>query len=181
MFCKNCGAANQDGAPVCASCGAPLTAAQQPYMQQPAYPPPASYGAPAAFPAASSSKRRLNILGALGALLAIISVFLPFVKVEVFGYSDSVSLFNAEGGSDWIFVVAIGAVGLILALAGLNVGVMIMGLLEIGIGWLEIHDLDEKLGMAAGFVSKGLGCWLLFAAGAVMILGGVVGIASKRK
>ncbi|MBR6107594.1 MAG: zinc ribbon domain-containing protein [Oscillospiraceae bacterium] len=191
MFCKNCGTNNPDGMSVCASCGAPLSQAQpamqqpaqfqQPGYQQPAYPPPANFGAPTAFPAASGAKRRLNLIGMLGAILAIISVFLPFLKVEILGFSESVSLFGAEGGSDWIFVVGIAALGLLLSLFGLNIGVIIMGLLEIGIGALEIHSLNDNLGSYASLVDKGMGCYLLFIGGAVMVIGGIVGIASKKR
>lgn len=91
MFCENCGSQNVDGAKFCASCGAPLAAAQpvQP-VEQPRYQEPQprfdynySYQQPQPVQPAPQGKSAGAIVvymisGAL-AVLSIIMVFLPHV------------------------------------------------------------------------------------------------------
>lgn len=73
MVCQNCGTQLPDGTPVCSTCGAPLMAPQQPYMD----PNQAAYGAPAA-PAKKNNTGM--IVGIIAAVVAIVIVAIVLIK-----------------------------------------------------------------------------------------------------
>ncbi|MBR6107593.1 MAG: zinc ribbon domain-containing protein [Oscillospiraceae bacterium] len=193
MFCKACGRNNPDGALSCIGCGAPLgqDTAGAPGMgmqgmgapiQNP-YPTAPNAYVPAGFAAPTSSKK-LNIIGIIGAIIAFISVFLPYATVSFMGFSQSVSLHSA-GGSDWLIVSGAALIGLVLSVIGNPVGPIVGGAVCIIVGFLENNSITEAMDAAgvdlSEYISKGAGCYMLFIGGAVMLVGGIYGIISKNK
>lgn len=122
MNCPTCGATLTDGTTTCPTCGAaisqPADFNQMQYQQpetnfnQAQYQQPQAnynqmpYANSAAYaPAGAKYKRKFNaghfaVMG--GSLLCLISVFLPFLSVSLFGYSESMSLFK-DGEDGVIF------------------------------------------------------------------------------
>ena len=119
MNCPTCGTTLTDGTTICPACGASISqpaAFNQMQYQQPQYQQPQAnynqvqyqqpqanynqmpYANSAAYaPAGAKYKRKFNaghfaVMG--GSLLCLISVFLPFLTVSLFGYSESMSLFK---------------------------------------------------------------------------------------
>lgn len=198
MFCKSCGRNNPDGAFTCIGCGAPLgqDAAGAPGMGTPGmsapgvgapiqnpYPTAPNAYVPAAF-AAPTSTKKLNIIGIIGAIIAFISVFLPYATVSFMGISQSVSLQSA-GGADRFIVMAAAVVGLVLSVIGNPVGPTVGGIICVIMGFLENNSITtemDKLGVdLSEYISKGAGCYMLFVGGFIMIAGGVYGIVTKNK
>ena len=124
MNCPTCGATLTDGTTTCPTCGAaisqPADFNQMQYQQpetnfnQAQYQQPQAnynqmpYANSAAYaPAGAKYKRKFNaghfaVMG--GSLLCLISVFLPFLSVSLFGYSESMSLFK-DGEDGVIFLI----------------------------------------------------------------------------
>lgn len=131
MNCPTCGATLTDGTTICPTCGAAISQPadfnqmqyQQPetnfnqaqyqqsqanYNQQPYQQPQANFNQmPYANSAGAGFKRKFNaghfaVMG--GSLLCLISVFLPFLTVSLFGYSESMSLFK-DGEDGVIFLI----------------------------------------------------------------------------
>ena len=168
MICSKCGKENAAGKRVCGKCGAAL---------KPSYPSSDETDAP-------SAKRKPNLPAALGAILAIVSVFLTFTSVDGYGLSQHTSLFAAEEGMDWVFIFGAGVFGLVFSMTGLDIGAAVMGLTEIIICFLETRSMNNKLGALAEMsdvVKKGAGCYLLYAGGALLLIGGIIGIIIKRR
>lgn len=87
MFCKNCGAANQDGARFCAGCGAEL---QAPVQQAPVYQEPVQqpYAAPVQQPAQrpAAAPSNLTPAGIMRMLVVVVTVLsLIFGIMNLFG------------------------------------------------------------------------------------------------
>ena len=101
MNCPTCGTTLTDGTTICPACGASISqpaAFNQMQYQQPQYQQPQAnynqmpYANSAAYaPAGAEFKRKFNaghfaVMG--GSLFCLISVFLPFLTVSLFGYSE---------------------------------------------------------------------------------------------
>ena len=121
MFCPKCGAQNPDGSPFCASCGAQLNAAQpQQPVNQGGFGQPAGKSGGNGFnfnPQDLMDDFKKNIgdfksfgipqyivLG--GAVLLIISIFLPFISGSFLGVTISASLLKG-GALHWILAIVI--------------------------------------------------------------------------
>ncbi len=210
MFCKTCGRNNPDGSIMCIGCGAPLgqnmTQGGAPNMGMPGvgmsnmgtpnmgtpnmgapmrspFPAPNAY-TPASF-ARPTSSRKLNLIGIVGGLIALISIFLPYAKVSFMGMSESISLFGA-GGSDWIFVLLASLVGIAMSALGNPAGVVSGGVACVIIGFLENNSITDALKESgleslSSLIDKGVGCYMLFIGGALMIAGGVYGFIQKNR
>lgn len=186
MFCKNCGSNVPEGQNVCPSCGTVLT------------PPPA---APAASPASSAPSFQLpggldaqkiltfvkpagktpNFISLGGAAVAFISMFLPFVKVTVFGVSKSLSLW---GASAWILTFLFAAIGGYFAFIGnhkVTIGAGALGLIEAIRQSSSVSKTELGAYSSLVDVSKGIGCWLLFIACIAVVGGAVFAMLQEKK
>ena len=72
----------------------------------------------------------------------------------------------------------------VFSMTGLDIGAAVMGLTEIIICFLETRSMNNKLGALAEMsdvVKEGAGCYLLYAGGALLLIGGIIGIIIKRR
>lgn len=205
MICKGCGRNNPEGQVTCFSCGTPLNSdspantgmgmgmgsSMAPNAYNPSPVPTRGFS----WPTATAERR--NIIGIIGAVIALIGSFLPFWGYDVLGVTDSLSLF-ADGWRGYIALVA-AAAGISAALKGIDVGVLgagcvvgLMGLLEYNMLDSAIRTALKKVGgaeMATGeyvelmksFFHTGAGCYIVFVGAAVMIGGGVYGMVSSKR
>lgn len=125
-------------------------------------------------PAGAKYKRKFNaghfaVMG--GSLLCLISVFLPFLSVSLFGYSESMSLF--KDGED-------GVIFLITALSMLRVNTLniiltliqgIFAIYETMSAKSELSDYDF-----GSMVQYGAGFYLLLIGGIVAFVGAIIGL-----
>ena len=166
MICKNCGKKNPDGHNSCSSCGAELIAAAAPGIITPTH---------VTFHAAN--KRKLNLLGLLGAVLTAISIFLPFAGIAD---DPAVRMFRDSTNSYWIFALLAAAAGAVFSCLGLNAALLLSGAAAIVMGILEnksFCNLAEPLNVP---VSRSAGCYLLFIGGAIMVIAAVSGFISAK-
>lgn len=166
MICKNCGKKNPDGHNSCSSCGAELITAVSPGMTTPTH---------VTFHAAN--KRKLNLLGLLGAVLSAISIFLPFASIAD---APAVRMFRDSTNSYWIFALLAAAAGAVFSCLGLNAALLLSGAVTVFMGILEnksFCNLAEPLSVP---VSRSAGCFLLFIGGAIMLIGAVSGFFSGK-
>lgn len=166
MICKACGKKNPEGHNSCSSCGASLIAAASPGQTTASH---------VTFHAAN--KRRLNLLGLPGAVLAAVSVFLPFARIAD---EPAVRMFRDSTNSYWIFALLAAAAGAVFSCLGLDAGLLLSGAAVIVMGILEhnsFRSLAEPLGVP---VTRSAGCILLFIGAGVMLIGAVYGFLSGK-
>ena len=185
----------------CFSCGAPLTgdAANQNQMGAPAgqqFTPPSAYSQTPSrgFSFSQPTAQSLNIIGIVGAVIALIGLFLPFWKYDILGATDSLSLF-ADGIRGYIALIAAVA-GISAAAKSVNAGVIGAGAVVALMAVLEYNALDSaietaiKESGASGiltvdfmkqFFSTGVGFPVVLVGAGVMVIGGVVGLIRAKK
>ena len=190
MFCPKCGAQVPDGSPFCSSCGAPM--AQQP--QQPMnqannfggnsgssnnqfdFNPANMINDMLAFfkkPAVTIQQ----IIGWAGALLLLISTFLPNYK-----YSVSSIIKVSVGGNLWetrhaiynILLLLFVLCAIFFIIIKKHIGVIAAGGL-IFIWW--IIDIATK----GSILTTGIGLWLFFLSSLAIIAAGVWGFIESKK
>lgn len=203
MFCKYCGAKLPDGSKFCGSCGKSLVAdgaqggaapkgsvgqGQRPNMQ--AGPQGSYQSAPgrgtvnnyayAKVPTAGKMKKEFtpgNIGYWVGCLIAVIAVFMDYVSSM--GVSISLTGLASEEESVMILVVMfliIPIVGAVLNAAKLNIGCLIVGVVQMGFALLIRSMLEDELGGWSGFVKFELGYTLQIVGGIVMIAAAIASI-----
>lgn len=197
VVCSKCGMANADGSSACAQCGAPLGMAGGPQMG--GYPGGSQMGG---YPGSSMGGYApraavMHVPSLVFAVLGLLSVFLPFLTVEVFGFSQSVSLWDLakEGGSAdvylliGLFVVAIALIVLKKPLGSLIVSVVIMVLLIIEIVGAA-SKISEAMGGASSmgidlgdmsqFIKPGIGAIFLVVGAIGLLIAAIINNAKNR-
>ncbi len=182
MFCPKCGAQNPDGSPFCASCGAQLNA-QQP--QQPMMNQPTGNKAGGFNPQDLVNDFVTNIkdfksfkipqfvaLG--GAVLMLISLFLPYLTVKVLGISSSVS-FMSSGAFHWLlaFIIILGSAFLAVTKQGLPM--IIAG------GVAVLFSILEGVGNHTALASFGVGFYFMLIASIAILVGGILQFLADKK
>lgn len=174
MFCQNCGIEIPEGAKFCVECGAPVESASPVIEQKPS------------LEQKTKSRPKSNVLGMISGIIVIVSLFLPFVSVNILGTPFSESLM--DGASDE--PVAIGFIVIIfgcvlLAALGRNIPCIIAGILSAWFFWETnaayeryTSELDELTNGA--IVQNGLGFYMLLIGSMGLILAGVLGIIHKK-
>ena len=208
MFCKNCGTENVDGAKFCRACGAPqeqtAPAANTGYNAQSGYAPNAGYTPNQGYVPNRAPVRKNNTPGqtdimklipAIAGAVALICMFLPWYVISVFGYSDSLSLFEAafdfgswEGGFYYVLLTVL-SIGCIAA-AGFSV-VACLKKIPVGkfvaiagavMALLTLFVWKGAAGAAMSELSKyakaGVAFYLYIVA---MVASGVVGFLNEKK
>ena len=188
MFCPKCGAQNPDGSPFCASCGAQLNA-QQP--QQPVN--QGGFGQPSGGSSngfkfdpqelVGEFKKNIGdfksfgipqyiVLG--GAVLLIISIFLPFISGSFLGVKVSASLLKG-GFLHWLIAIIIALCSGFIAVTKKGMYMLIQG----GIAFLYavfegIFQKDVLYSLSAGF-------YVMLLAGIAIAAGGVMQFLQDKK
>lgn len=149
------------------------------YNQMP-YPNSAAYT-----PTGTKPKRKFNaghfaVMG--GSLLCLISVFLPFLSVSLFGFKESMSLFK-DGDDGVIFLVA-AIVVIVFSLLRVDVLNIILTLIQGGFAVFEILNANQELGDLSGYsfmVNYEAGYYLLLIGGIAAFVGAIVGLILRIK
>lgn len=200
MTCPTCGTTLTDGTTICPACGASISqpaAFNQMQYQQPQYQQPQAnynqvqyqqpqanynqmpYANSAAYtPAGAEFKRKFNaghfaVMG--GSLFCLISVFLPFLTVSLFGYSESMSLF--KDGEDGVIFLITAIVVFALSMLRVNTLNIILTLIQGIFAVYETMSAKDELSDYGSMVQYGAGFYLLLIGGIVAFVGAIIGLA----
>lgn len=119
-----------------------------------------------------------------------LSVFLNFLTISMWGYSESISLFMSDGElHDGVFVLILAVLALIFNACKLNTGNVIASVIELFLMIYEIGNvqssLKDELGSFADYIKFGPGYYLLIIGTILMlatsILGLILHISAKSK
>lgn len=199
MNCPTCGTTLADGTTICPACGASISqpaAFNQMQYQQPQYQQPQAnynqvqyqqpqanynqmpYANSAAYaPAGAEFKRKFNaghfaVMG--GSLFCLISVFLPFLTVSLFGYSESMSLF--KDGEDGVIFLITAIVVFALSMLRVNTLNIILTLIQGIFAVYETMSAKDELSDYGSMVQYGAGFYLLLIGGIVAFVGAIIGL-----
>ena len=154
---------------------------QQPqanYNQAQYQQPQANYNQmPYANSAGAGFKRKFNaghfaVMG--GSLLCLISVFLPFLTVSLFGYSESMSLF--KDGEDGVIFLITAIVIIALSMLRVNTLNIILTLIQGIFAIYETMSAKSELSDYGSMVQYGAGFYLLLIGGIVAFVGAIIGL-----
>lgn len=130
-------------------------------------------------PAGAKYKRKFNaghfaVMG--GSLLCLISVFLPFLTVSLFGYSESMTLF--KDGEDGVIFLITAIVIIALSMLRVNTLNIILTLIQ---GIFAIYEtMSAKSELSdydfGSMVQYGAGFYLLLIGGIVAFVGAIIGL-----
>ena len=199
MNCPTCGTTLTDGTTICPACGASISqpaAFNQMQYQQPQYQQPQAnynqvqyqqpqanynqmpYANSAAYaPAGAEFKRKFNaghfaVMG--GSLFCLISVFLPFLTVSLFGYSESMTLF--KDGEDGVVFLITAIVIFALSMLRVNTLNIILTLIQGIFAVYETMSAKDELSDYGSMVQYGAGFYLLLIGGIVAFVGAIIGL-----
>ena len=199
MNCPTCGTTLTDGTTICPACGASISqpaAFNQMQYQQPQYQQPQAnynqvqyqqpqanynqmpYANSAAYaPAGAEFKRKFNaghfaVMG--GSLFCLISVFLPFLTVSIFGYSESMTLF--KDGEDGVIFLITAIVVFALSMLRVNTLNIILTLIQGIFAVYETMSAKDELSDYGSMVQYGAGFYLLLIGGIVAFVGAIIGL-----
>lgn len=170
MFCPSCGKEIPEGATFCPNCGATVRKASSPNGQ-------------VAF-SGVINKSKMNIFGIIASVVLLLSAFLPFVSVNIFGSSLSASLMD---GGDGIIVIAFAIAGIVFSLLGIDIVVIITGVAGIIIFFVEnsqfseVASDDEFGALASAMIDKGPGFYFLLLGSICLIIAGIIRFIQKKK
>jgi len=133
-----------------------------------------------------------GIIGAVGAVAAIIGAFMPWDSATVQGLTISESAWDGNAGKT---IVVASLIGLALAVAWLlgrklpvslraaEIVIIVAGaivLLVVAANWSDVNDAVNAVNkMVPGAASLGIGIWLTILGGVAMVVGGVLGLVKK--
>ena len=123
-----------------------------------------------------------RIVGALAGAIVALSAWLPWVTVQTFFGSLSVTGFkNGEG--DGVLTLGLGVLGALCAWKGGKtlIVTIVTGVLAAAIGIYDWSDITALADDADGFVlaEAGIGLYLTIAGAIVMVVSGVAGLVSR--
>lgn len=132
---------------------------------------------PYANSAGAGFKRKFNaghfaVMG--GSLLCLISVFLPFLSVSLFGYSESMSLF--KDGEDGVIFLITAIVIIALSMLRVNTLNIILTLIQGIFAIYETMSAKSELSDYGSMVQYGAGFYLLLIGGIVALVGAIIGL-----
>ena len=128
-------------------------------------------------PAGAEFKRKFNaghfaVMG--GSLFCLISVFLPFLTVSLFGYSESMALF--KDGKDGVIFLITAIVIFALSMLRVNTLNIILTLIQGIFAVYETMSAKDKLSDYGSMVQYGAGFYLLLIGGIVAFVGAIIGL-----
>ena len=109
-----------------------------------------------------------------GSLLCLISVFLPFLTVSLFGYSESMSLF--KDGEDGVIFLITAIVIIALSMLRVNTLNIILTLIQGIFAIYETMSAKSELSDYGSMVQYGAGFYLLLIGGIVAFVGAIIGL-----
>ena len=174
MFCPSCGKEIPEGATFCPNCGATVRKASSPAN---------SPNRQLTFPGIIN-KSKMNIFGIIASVVLLLSSFLPFVSVDVFGSSLSASLMD---GPDGIIVIIVAIAGIVFSLLGIDIATIIAGAVAMIIFFVENAQFSEATGddefgaLAAAMIDKGAGYYFLLLGSICLIIAGIIRFIQKKK
>lgn len=206
MKCPHCGKNLADGARFCAYCGNPVhsmppvqnnasqpqnptsfTPPPQQLQQRPPYVPPQQYYN---IPGLTAQKPRyMNLIALIAAVIALVSMFLPFVTASAMGISQSVTLFQAFTNSFdpmiiLIILMMVAVVIMQLAKAP-QVPSIVLAALSLVFIFIEVGIAGEAFSAASSMgvkVSYDFGFWLMILALiAIIVSSPIYNAIYKRK
>lgn len=204
MFCSKCGTQNADNNRFCMTCGQPIgqsaasTVTQQPVvgqplpvqpMQQPPVQPmpyPAYSPTPVAYqtPTLTDHRLKVNILGIVGAVMLIVSVFLKCFVATYSSWEASYSIGALVPYPAYIFVAII---AITLAAMGIDLGVVASGVVALGLNGYAMATARGKEYTALmwnglfEFDRWSYGIYVAWVAAALILIGGFIGLIYHRK
>lgn len=132
---------------------------------------------PYANSAGAGFKRKFNAghFAVMGeSLLCLISVFLPFLTVSLFGYSESMSLF--KDGEDGVIFLITAIVIIALSMLRVNTLNIILTLIQGIFAIYETMSAKSELSDYGSMVQYGAGFYLLLIGGIVAFVGAIIGL-----
>lgn len=117
-------------------------------------------------------RQERNIMALISTIITLIATFLPYAKVSLLGFSQSITYASTEDGK--ILLVLLIAAGVIYYLKrdGIAFLVSVAVLLVIIIDFIAMNDtVSESYGMA----QPAIGCYLLILGGIAMVAAPFVG------
>ena len=174
MYCKECGAQNPDDVKYCTNCGKSMTEVIEKIDAGQVV-----IDAPGAAVPRKSLFAKVNLLAIIAGILICVSVFLPFVKIDIFGYSVESSLMD---GSDGMIFIVVAAIGMLFAVLGINLAVAITGAVTVVLFLIENSALkDDLYYLTIQPAVRQSGFYLLIAGCILMVIAGIVGMLLKKR
>ena len=174
MYFKSCGEPNPDGVKFCTNCGKSMAEVGE-FLNSHQQ----SLETGNTVPQRRSFLVKPNLLAVIAGVLICISVFLPFVKVELFGVAVDGSLMD---GTDGVIFIVVAAIGMLFAVLGINLAVAITGAVTVVLFLIENSALNDDLyAMASQLAVKMSGYYLLLAGCIAMLIAGLVGMVLKKR
>ncbi len=123
-----------------------------------------------------------NIVGLIGAGSLLISLFLPYVSIQIFGTKVDAALINKPDGVIFLGLVVI---TLLAIYFNLRIGYMIISLFSFGLGILEYNMMMDnakngELDISA-LISKEPGFYLMFAAFIALLVSSIARMAKGKE
>lgn len=186
MFCKNCGSQIADGTKFCPSCGKPTGLGSAGSTPNPGSSPAQPHSAHTpSMPAAHAMGRTFgnkfnigNIIVWAGCVVAMLSLFLNFASVSVFGYSESITLIKSDDGIFFVIIILAVAVVNFFRLHIVDLVISCIGFLLL---LLEFSNARKQLGSLMSMVDYGAGRTVLVLGLLLMIGGSIAGIVLSKK
>lgn len=162
MYCRKCGKEIPENSAVCPACGAGASGKK-------------SVVGGGSLLGDDKRDNVTKLMMLIGAVVSIISTFLPFATASAFGMSETVSYVNG-GEGDGIIAIILSVVVLVLVFlnkprkfsvipAGLTICMLVYEMISLS------DAADSAFGLAE--VSMGIGFWLILAANIAIIVGAV--------
>lgn len=160
--------------------------AQQTYGQTPYN--QSAYNQP--FASKPKYKKKFNIgnyLFFIACIITAVSVFLPYVSISLFGYSESMNLMGngSDDIKDGIFFIGLAVLAVIFNLCKLNTGNIIVSIAALILMFIEMNDAKTQLSGFGSMIQYGAGYYLLLAGTIAMLLLSILGlilhISAKQK
>ncbi len=173
-YCKACGAQNTDDVKYCTNCGRSMTETDE-FRQSDKL----TVEAPDAAAPHKSLLVKPNLLAIIAGVVICISVFLPFVNIDIFGYSLDGSLMD---GTDGMIFIVVAAIGMLFAVLGVNFAVAITGAVSVVMFLIENSALkDDLYYMTTQPAARQSGFYLLIAGCILMAVAGIIGMLLKKR
>lgn len=153
MFCKECGSEIKDNAEFCPNCGTAVVKETADGTPKKGF----------SVDMLKFEKGRSDIIALISAAVMFIMVFLPYVTISLFGYSESQSLIK---GDDGIFFIIIAIAGVITGLIGKEKPMIIVGGIACAFALFKIFKFSDVLKEVSSHglsdvVKKGIGFYLM--------------------
>ncbi|MBQ6394991.1 MAG: zinc-ribbon domain-containing protein [Atopobiaceae bacterium] len=129
-----------------------------------------------------------TLLGLIGGIVTALSVFMNYVSISAFGFTESITLFNGVGNglADGVIILVAGVACAVLAFLKLDLPFGIVAVATTLLSFYVMGNVGDALGEVDAWgvtVSYGLGRWLLIAGIAALICAAVLSFlnVSKKK